>query len=159
MMRERPEHTGRSAEHNVAALLDTARVVYQRQHRLCPSIYPGEVCVVDFLVRNAIDYPHGLAIEVKWQETNGSADEKFPYVVENIRQRFPCPAVVIVCGRDTRGDGGGARQGAIDWLRRQVDGRTLVGVFSIEEFMRWLRHLRVQPFVTQAGLFHSDVTS
>jgi hypothetical protein len=88
----------------------------------------------DFWVRGADGFPDGLAIEVKWQQSTGSVDEKFPYLVLNIRERYPCPAIVIA-------DGGGQRSGALQWLRSQVDGN-LIGVYSVTEFLVWAnRHL------------------
>ena len=92
------------------------------------SIY-GLPPLTDFWVRGAPDYPQGLAIEVKWQQSTGSVDEKFPYLVLNIQQCYPCPALVVA-------DGGGQRPGALQWLRGQVSGN-LLGVFSVSEFLAW----------------------
>ncbi len=60
----------------------------------------------------------------------GSADEKFPYLVANIRERFP-HACVVVAG------GGGAGRDALHWLRDQVDDK-LIGVYSLEGFITWV---------------------
>jgi hypothetical protein len=92
------------------------------------SIY-GLPLNADFWIRGAPGYPNGLAIEVKWQQSTGSVDEKFPYLVFNIQQCYPCPALVIA-------DGGGQRPGAIQWLRSQVEGN-LLGVYSVTEFLVW----------------------
>jgi len=92
------------------------------------SIY-GLPLNADFWVRGAPGYLQGLAIEVKWQQSTGSVDEKFPYLVLNIQQCYPCPALVIA-------DGGGQRPGAIQWLRSQVEGN-LLGVYSVTEFLAW----------------------
>jgi DNA adenine methylase len=70
-----------------------------------------------------------LVIEAKWQQANGSVDEKFPYLVMNIREQYPYAAIVVL-------DGGGFKEGAKDWLRRQVDDK-LVHVFNMMEFQRW----------------------
>ncbi|HEU5088858.1 MAG TPA: PD-(D/E)XK nuclease superfamily protein, partial [Roseiflexaceae bacterium] len=97
------------------------------------SIY-GLPLFTDFWVRGAAGLPDGLSIEVKWQQSTGSVDEKFPYLVLNILERYPCPAVIIA-------DGGGQRPGALQWLRDQVGGN-LLAVFSLAEFVAWSnRHL------------------
>ena len=92
------------------------------------SIY-GLPLLTDFWVRGAPGFPDGLAIEVKWQQSTGSVDEKFPYLVLNIQQCYPCPAIVVA-------DGGGQRPGALHWLRGQVSGN-LLGIFSLAEFLAW----------------------
>lgn len=76
-----------------------------------------------------------LIVECKWQDSRGSADEKLCFLVENIRSGcYPC-GVIVLAG------GGGLRPGAIAWLKRQVDGRRLVEVYGLEEFVSWVnRH-------------------
>ena len=98
------------------------------QHQLPAGIY-GLPLFTDFFIRGADEFPHGLALEVKWQQSTGSVDEKFPYLVLNIQERYPCPVVVVA-------DGGGQRPGALAWLRSQVGGN-LLGVYSLAEFLAW----------------------
>jgi hypothetical protein len=98
------------------------------QYPIGHSIY-GLPLFTDFWVRGAPGFPNGLAIEVKWQQSTGSVDEKFPYLALNIRECYPCPALVIA-------DGGGQRPGALHWLRGQVAGN-LMAVFTLAEFMAW----------------------
>jgi len=107
--------------------------LFVAQYPIGASIY-GLPLNADFWVRGARHYPAGLAIEVKWQQSTGSVDEKFPYLVHNIKECYPCPALVIA-------DGGGQRPGALHWLRGQV-GNGLLAVFSLSEFLAWAnRHL------------------
>lgn len=107
----------------------------QRPSRLFVAQFPighsiyGLPINADFWVRGAPGFPDGLAIEVKWQQSTGSVDEKFPYLMLNIRECYPCPALVIA-------DGGGQRSGALQWLRAQVGGH-LIGVHSVTEFLAW----------------------
>jgi hypothetical protein len=82
------------------------------------------------VVHGADTFPQGLAIESKWQHAQGSVDEKLPYLVSNIREGYHVPAVIVA-------DGGGHRPEALRWLRGQVDGTHLVGVFSLVEFLTW----------------------
>jgi hypothetical protein len=35
-------------------------------------------------------------------------------------------------------DGGGMRPGALEWLKAQVDGTKLIGVFSFTELLQWI---------------------
>ena len=120
-------------------MLRTAGARMQRQFALCRSVY-GTVIKVDFFIENAVAFPQGLVIEMKWQESSGTADEKFPYLVLNIRECFPCPAIIVTGGGHTRAGsdhGSGARPGAYAWLRKQVGGN-LVAVFTVEQLMGWM---------------------
>jgi len=102
--------------------------LFVAQYPIGQSIY-GLPLNTDFWVRGGPGLPTGLAIEVKWQQSTGSVDEKFPYLVHNIKECYPCPALVIA-------DGGGQRPGALHWLRGQVAGN-LLAVFSLAEFLAW----------------------
>lgn len=102
--------------------------LFVAQYPIGQSIY-GLPLFADFLVCGAPGYPAGLALEVKWQQSTGSVDEKFPYLVLNIQQCYPCPAIVIA-------DGGGQRPGALQWLRSQVS-EHLIAVHSLAEFLAW----------------------
>jgi hypothetical protein len=102
--------------------------LFVAQYPIGPSIY-GLPLNADFWVRGARNFPEGMAIEVKWQQSTGSVDEKFPYLVYNIKECYPCPALVIA-------DGGGQRPGALQWLRAQAEGN-LLAVFSLAEFVAW----------------------
>jgi hypothetical protein len=63
-----------------------------------------------------------LIIESKWQQSRGSVDEKFPFLVANIPERYPHATIIIL-------DGGGYIKQAELWLRAQIDG-TLLLVFK-----------------------------
>ena len=121
--------SGHSAEQIIAHVLTDHGFQFKRQHRLCESIY-GHPIRVDFFIENADGYPDGLAIECKWQDVSGSIDEKLPYLVLNIKEKFPCPAVIML-------DGEGHKPGAINWITSQTDDK-LLAVFSISEFHSWV---------------------
>src|SRR5512145_144137 len=59
--------------------------LFVAQYPIGYSIY-GLPLLTDFWVHGAPGYPDGLAIEVKWQQSTGSVDEKFPYLALNIQQ-------------------------------------------------------------------------
>jgi hypothetical protein len=125
--------TGRVAEDVLAEVLRSIGLQFDRQVVIGTTIYGGELRV-DFVVHNFTRFPLGLAVESKWQDVGGSVDEKFPYLVANIRQRYHIPAVVIA-------HGGGHRGGALEWLRACCDDR-LVGVYTLEQFISWANRLR-----------------
>lgn len=85
-------------------------------------------------------FSEGLSIECKWQDVGGSADEKYPYLVANIKKRFPCPAIIVV-------DGGGPKPGAIQWLKSQVDGVKLLHVFNLAEFCSFVNREIPDPVI------------
>ena len=81
----------------------------------------------DFLVLNPDKFPDGLIIECKWQESNGSVDEKYPFTLFNII-KIAVPTVILL-------DGGGYKPAAMKWLKDQVGSdRALIGVFNMSEF-------------------------
>jgi hypothetical protein len=121
---------GSTAELCISAVLDSWGIPHQRQTLVGTNIY-GAPLVADIFVP---DMPGvgPVYIESKWQRSSGSADEKFPYLVCNIRERYPAP-VIVVC------DGGGARPCAVAWLRRQADGVRLMAVLDLSETLRWVQ--------------------
>lgn len=131
-------YTGESAEKTIVCMLHEKRVDFKRKYPLCESIY-GHGIQTDFYLRNIDDYPLGLCLESKWQDSGGSVDEKFPYLVLNIKKQYPCPAIVIVGGT-------GFRRGAVEWLMNQVDECKLVDVMTMEKFLSWVNHLEVTKF-------------
>lgn len=119
--------TGDTAEQVIAAVLRSYGIRFEQQKRIGASIYNHEM-KVDFYLPE-----HELIIESKWQDAVGSADEKLPYLVANIRERYPYPAMLVL-------GGGGWKRGAIEWVRKQVDDK-LIGVMSVEQFMKWAGRL------------------
>lgn len=102
--------------------------IYAKQYPIAKSIY-GTLLYCDFMIFDPVKYPNNLAIESKWQESAGSVDEKFPYLVVNIREKYPCATIVVL-------DGGGYKKGAEMWLRQQEDTK-LVHIFNMMEFQKW----------------------
>lgn len=86
---------------------------------------------LDFALAATERWSAGMAIEVKWQVSSGSVDEKFPYEVMSIAES-PVPYVIVA-------DGGGASEEAITWLRKQANAPNIIGVFSLGEFGRFAR--------------------
>ena len=81
-----------------------------------------------------------IRIECKWQQSNGSVDEKFPYLYLNCIEAMPEKEIVIIV------DGDGAKAGAITWLQETVKSKKYtsdsnndktIHVFSLAEFIKW----------------------
>jgi len=106
-----------------------AQAAYTRQCDIGPGIY-GTPLKADYVLFHPAKWPELLAIEAKWQQAAGSVDEKYPYLEHNIKQCYPCPAVILLDGR-------GYKPGAAEWLRKQVDGRKLLHVFDMAQFTAW----------------------
>lgn len=119
---------GQAVEDVLAAVLKVFQIDADRQVVIGRSLLGGKLRV-DFLARNLVDFPDGLVIESKWQDQRGSTDEKLWYLVENIQRCYALPTIVIA-------HGGGARPGAVQYLRDHVGGN-LVAVYALEEFISW----------------------
>ena len=73
-----------------------------------------------------------IRIECKWQQVNGSVDEKFPYLFENMKH-VEEPKVILLLG------GGGYKKAARDWLYNNCKEYKLkdIVVYGQEEFTIW----------------------
>lgn len=81
----------------------------------------------DFLVLNKDKFPDGLIIECKWQQSNGSVDEKYPFTIFNVF-KIGVPTVILL-------DGGGYKPAAMKWLKDQANPkRALIAVWNMAEF-------------------------
>lgn len=98
--------------------------------------HPGHT---EFLLVSA-RHQRRIRIECKWQQAGGSVDEKFPYLYLNCIEAMPEQEIIVVA------EGGGAKQGAIEWLKNAVANKLYtnqqnrhkdVRVMSIAEFMSW----------------------
>jgi hypothetical protein len=122
--------SGQTAEATIYCILKERGYGVERQYLIGQSLYGGELRA-DFYVTRIPQFPTGLFIESKWQHSSGSVDEKYPYLIANIKQCYPCPTIIVCAG-------GGARPLAVEWLRKQADGNKLYAVFSLEEFLTWI---------------------
>lgn len=113
-------------------LFDNRDVVGGKQYGT--HIYVGKTIYetkryVDFLVINKEKFPEGLIIECKWQQSAGSVDEKYPFLVHNI-VRLAVPTIILL-------DGGGYKPAAKLWLLEQAGkDRALIGVWDMSEFQK-----------------------
>jgi len=136
---QRTEHTqgkkaqssGRTAEATIYCVFKERGYKVSKQVKAGTSIY-GQQLRADLFIDGIPGFDRGLIIESKWQSTGGSVDEKYVYLVKNIESgRYPCPVAIVL-------DGGGYKQGAEDWLKKQVDGNKLYAVWSLMELLKWI---------------------
>ncbi len=102
------------------------------------SIY-GHDAKTEFVIRSE-RYGLDIRVECKWQQSNGSVDEKFPYLYLNCLEGMPEEHIIIVL------DGGGAKHCAVAWLKNACK-RSLytspasqpktIEVMSLAEFLMW----------------------
>lgn len=103
---------------------------FREEYYLPVARQDGSRIRADFYVLPIPTFPDGLVIESKWQGSRGSVSNKFIGLVMDIREYYPCPALIVEAG-------GGAPDSARRWLREQVDGEKLIGVLNQEEFTQW----------------------
>ena len=103
--------------------------IYAKKYPIKKTIY-NTATTCDFAVYHPDKHPNGLSIEARWQQSSGTVDEKYPYLVQNIKLHYSFKTIIIL-------DGGGYRVGAEKWLRDQVDNK-LIAVLNMTEFQKWV---------------------
>ena len=106
--------------------------IFTRKFHAGKSIY-GTAQFCDFIVYHPNLWPDKLIIESKWQQSGGSVDEKYPYLVLNIQRQYQCPTILLL-------DGGGYKKGAEEWIRSQVGSGNFRHVFNMREFTEWVNN-------------------
>jgi hypothetical protein len=86
----------------------------------------------DLVIYNPTSKQKYMIIECKSQTSSGSVDEKYPYLNENIRDKYPYKTIVIL-------DAPKAKKGAKTWLKKQEGvNPKLQHVFQdFSEFRAW----------------------
>lgn len=148
-------HYGSTLEQTVIGTLASKgfQAVPYREYIKKPESYGGELLLrnvpfttiyghpgnTEFLIRSE-RYRLEIRVECKWQQSSGSVDEKFPYTYLNCIEAMPEAEIIILV------DGGGAKPGAVSWLRLAAEsGRYArdghrdkhVRVMSLAEFLVW----------------------
>lgn len=81
-----------------------------------------------------------IRVEAKWQQSAGSVDEKYPYMLLNGIYQYPETEIIFVV------DGGGYKPGARKWLQERIDNDWLqyqeeqcksIQLMTISEFIAW----------------------
>lgn len=101
---------------------------------LTPSIYYTRL-TPDLLIWHPQKWPWRLGIESKFQRDGGSASDKLPYAVANIKGHYPCPGIIVYGGPALENPYGQAH--AVRWLKEQPVDAHYPGALNLEEFRRW----------------------
>ncbi|MDR0571567.1 MAG: hypothetical protein LBG48_01810, partial [Rickettsiales bacterium] len=74
--------------------------LYTQQFTICESIYSTpdikHELNADFVLYNPFNKEKYIIIECKSQTSSGSVDEKYPYLNENIKHKYPYKTVIIL---------------------------------------------------------------
>ena len=111
-----------------SAMTDMEQPIYTTQYYVGEGTY-GKKRVVDFILYHPIRWQQCLVIEAKWQQSGGSVDEKFPYLVLCIKKSAYDTIVVL--------DGDGYSKGAENWLQGQAGLGYLKHVFNMSKFQKF----------------------
>lgn len=147
--------TGNTLERTIVGTLVSKgfEVVNYREYFKKPGIYGDELLLrnvpfttiyghkgnTEFLLKSK-KYNLNIRIEAKWQQTSGSVDEKFPYLYLNCIETMPENDIIIII------DGGGAKEGAVNWLKNAAKSHKYtnenqkdktVRVMNLTEFLTW----------------------
>lgn len=121
---------GSKWEQNIAAQLTAHQIEYETSPTLKGhALWDDGDLTPDFLVHNLRQFPAGLFLEAKWQDSRGSAFEKIPYSIMCIKECYPLPGAIVV--------GGSRMQRVVAWATRQVDNK-FVGIWDEATFTRFL---------------------
>ena len=130
MQGQRATTAGKAFEQQIAAQLRAKGVDFTEQVRLANGSIFGGVKVIDFLIHNLEEYPHGVYLEAKWQDSLGSAEEKIVFSIACIKETYDKPSILVL-------DGDGFKKGVIPWVERQQGGY-LIKVLSGGDLTKWL---------------------
>ncbi len=98
--------------------------IFSSQVYVGETVY-GKKRYCDFIFYHPKLFPNNYIIECKWQQSGGSVDEKYPFLVLNIKILNIDTTILL--------DGGGYSDGAELWLKSQVSG-ALKNVWNMSTF-------------------------
>ncbi|MEM7581299.1 MAG: PD-(D/E)XK nuclease superfamily protein [Cyanobacteria bacterium P01_A01_bin.80] len=127
--------SGRSAEHIIGCLFEE-KGYYVKYRYTIPGIKGiwGNKIIVDVFCQGLPGFKNGLIIESKNQNSSGSAYQKIPYEIINIKDCYPCETILVVGGEYMQKE---IPRNALDWARKQASGK-LIYVFTFDEIMNWI---------------------
>lgn len=107
------------------AMREKEKPIFTRQIEIGEDIYERQRRV-DIILYHPHLWAECLVVQCKWQESEGSVDEKYPFEVLSIQKNKYDTIIVL--------DGGGYAEGAERWLRAQAGKKRLKYVVSRDEF-------------------------
>ena len=106
------------------------QTIYTKQFEIGKSIY-GKDRFVDLILYHPALWKDCLCIQCKWQTSNGSVEEKYPFEVLCVAQNDIDTIILL--------DGDGYSQGAKQWLLNQAGKNRLKHVFNQGEFTKFAK--------------------
>lgn len=101
--------------------------IYCRQYKIEENGIYGKPMKCDIVIYHPIKHSDNLMIECKYQKTKGSVDEKIPYLIENIKLKYPFGTILLI-------DGDGYRPGMLsEYLPNKLGGNFLE-FYNLENF-------------------------
>lgn len=110
----------------VRAILESRGLTVKSEVPLGKGLWKG--IRADFVVDGIYEYPDGLAVECKWQDSSGSASEKIAYTVLNIQRCYPIPAILLCSGAEL--------DQALAWAKEETN-EQLIAAMGTDEFIAW----------------------
>lgn len=130
---KRANSSGKSSEHLIGCLLEQRGFKVRYRYPLpCKGLW-GNDLIVDVFCQGIAQFRNGLILESKWQDSSGSAYQKIPYAIENIKRQYPCETILIIDGEWMRK---GIGRNAFEWAKTQIGGK-LIAVYTFTEFATW----------------------
>ncbi|WP_238360547.1 PD-(D/E)XK nuclease superfamily protein [Iningainema tapete] len=130
----RANSSGKSSEHIIGCFLEQRGFRVRYRYQLpCQGIWGNDI-IVDIFCQGIPRFRNGLILESKWQDSSGSAFQKIPYAIENIKNKYPCETILIIDGEWMRK---GVGKNAFEWAKAQIGGK-LFAVYTFAEFASWV---------------------
>ena len=116
---------GQDFEIIIASLLEHYGIAYERQWVPGWQDPVGQTVRIDFRLHDLEEWPDGLCVEAKLQDSPGTAWQKIAYAIDSIKTSFQLPSILIVDGL--------AAQKAMRYARSKA-GNSLQAVLTFMEF-------------------------
>lgn len=123
---------GKLFERHVEMCLMAYEMRFKSQYVPIIETHQGSTFRIDFWVTTAVGFDEGFYIECKWQSSKGSAASKIIGLVENIKQYYDRPTIVVIGGKES--------WPMLDHCESKI-GNTLVGAFRFDLFMEFCQQV------------------
>jgi hypothetical protein len=128
---------GRLFEFVVGSVLRSQRLDARPQFKTGLIGEYGEEITVDFYVPNAREFPEGMYVECRWQNSSGSTNKKSNALADNIINCYDRPTIVVVGGDEMQE----AYEVLVGKCRHRTSGH-FRGVFWLDGFIAFAPLLR-----------------
>jgi len=138
-----PNKRGSGLEHMVSCMLRTMcdfEVIapYRTGTR---STIDGCLISVDGYILPCESHPNGLMYECKWQDSSGSAHKRLPFhIIDAQAGVYASPLLFIIDGEFFASNPAGIN--TVEFMKKNVDGKRILGVMSSQEFITWCQRAK-----------------